>query len=176
MDIEQLPTRSLKSADAEALNLEAMAPASVPDVATGPGIKLPRISAVLAWMRLLRIHHKVNRAASDHLRCKGLSVAQFEVLGRLMADEGIMQQELADALFVTKGNICQLLDRMEQSHLLVRRQMGRQKHVFLTERGRALFVQVLPDHDAMLAEQFSGLLPSEQVQLQRLLRKVDRAS
>ena len=37
------------------------------------------------------------------------------MLAKVGSTEGISQQELADALLVTKGNVCQLLDKMEGS-------------------------------------------------------------
>ncbi|MBI4492112.1 MAG: MarR family transcriptional regulator [Chloroflexi bacterium] len=141
----------------------------------GPGDSRLRWRSVLAWLRLVRVFLKVEHASTEHLRRQGLSGAQFDVLAHVGAAEGITQQELADALLVTKGNVCQLLDRMERCGLLVRRQEGRANHLALTEQGRRLFEEVVPAHEALIAEQFSALAPEEQVQLLGLLRKLDRA-
>ena len=131
--------------------------------------------AVLGWLRLIRVHQKVGRALAEHLRRWDLSVAQFDVLAQVGVREGITQQELADALLVTKGNICQILDRMEAAGLLVRRQDGRRKRLYLTDVGRTLRAEAVPAQEALIAQQFSALAPGEQVQLLRLLRKLDRA-
>src|SRR3712207_4826461 len=72
-----------------------------------------RSPGVLAWMRLARLFHRVERDWGEHLRGWDLNVAQFDVLAHVGASEGMTQQELADSLLVTKGNVCQLLDRME---------------------------------------------------------------
>ncbi len=134
-----------------------------------------RQPAVLAWLRLIRVCHKIERIGSEHLRRWGLSPAQFDVLAHVGAAEGITQQELADSLLVTKGNVCQLLDRMAQSGWLVRRQVGRANRLYLTDSGRALFAEVVPAHEALIAEQLKTLSPAEQLQLLALLRRVDRA-
>src|SRR5437764_3859966 len=88
-----------------------------------------REPAVMAWLRLARVFQKVDRASADHLRCWGLSVAQFDVLAHVGATEGQTQQELADSLLVTKGNVCQLVGRMEADGLIRRCQEGRVNRV-----------------------------------------------
>src|SRR3712207_5951052 len=77
-----------------------------------------RRSSVVAWLRLLRVQLKVERALGEQLRGWGLNNAQFDVLAHVGADEGITQQELADSLLVTKGNVAQLLDRMQKRGLI----------------------------------------------------------
>jgi DNA-binding MarR family transcriptional regulator len=124
---------------------------------------------------MARVFQKVERASGEHLRGWDLSVAQFDVLAHVGAAEGISQRELAESLLVTKGNVCQLLDKMEGRGWILRRQEGRTNHLFLTEVGRKLFEEVVPAHEAMIAERFSVLSEKEQTQLYELLRKFDRA-
>src|SRR6202171_4978445 len=95
-----------------------------------------RAASLLAWLRLVRVFQKVDRASTDSLRCRQLSPAQLDVLAKVGSAEGISQQELADALLVTKGNVCQLLDKMEGTGLLERRPEGRVNRLFLTDHGR----------------------------------------
>src|ERR1041385_9107150 len=133
-----------------------------------------RTPGLLAWMRLARVVQKVDRAASESLRCRQLSPAQVDVLAKVGSSEGISQQELANALLVTKGNVCQLLDKMEGSGLLERRPDGRVNRLFLTEQGRRVHDEVVPKHDAMLGAYFSTLSGEDQRELLRLLRQVDR--
>src|SRR5438445_5739032 len=134
-----------------------------------------RQPGLLAWLRLVRVFQKVDRASSDSLRCRQLSPAQLDVLAKVGSTEGISQQELADALLVTKGNVCQLLDKMEGSGLLERRPDGRVNRLFLTDQGRRLYDEVVPRHDAMLAEQFNTLSEADQRALLRLLRQIDHS-
>ena len=121
----------------------------------------------------MRVYQKVDRASAEHLRGWGLSVAQFDVLARVGSQAGIKQQEVADLLLVTKGNVCQLLDRMEDRGLIVRRREGRANHLFLTEAGRRLYDEAVPAQEAMVSERFSALSNEEQAQLHELLRKLD---
>jgi DNA-binding MarR family transcriptional regulator len=128
----------------------------------------------LAWLRLARVFQKVERASGEHLRRWDLSVAQFDVLAHVGASEGVVQQDLAESLLVTEGNVCQLLDRMEGRGLILRRREGRTNRLFLTVAGRRLFDEVVPAHEAMISERFSALSAREQEQLHELLRKLDR--
>jgi DNA-binding MarR family transcriptional regulator len=134
-----------------------------------------RRPAVLGWLRLIRVFQKIDRVSGEHLRAWDLSVAQFDVLAHVGASEGMMQQELADSLLVTKGNVCQLLDKLEGRGLISRRQEGRANRLFLTEAGRRLFDEVVPAHEAVIAARFSVLSEEEQARLHELLRRFDRA-
>ena len=130
---------------------------------------------MVAWLRLLRVEQKVSRTLTEDLRRWDLNLAQFDVLARVGGTEGTTQQELAEALLVTKGNVCQMLDRLQKRGLLVRRPDGRANRLFLTDEGRRLFEEVVPVHEALVAEQFSSLSTSERSQLMRLLGSLDRA-
>ena len=136
------------------------------------GMKTP---ALLGWMRLMRVYHKVERRSAERLKGWGLSVAQFDVLAHVGATDGMTQQELADSLVVSKGNVCQLLDKMEGRGWISRVQEGRANRLFLTDEGRRLFEDVVPVHEADIAKRFSVLSEADQAQLHELLRKFDRA-
>ncbi len=131
--------------------------------------------AVLAWLRLTRVFQKIERASAENFRRWDLSAAQFDVLAQLGPSEGITQQELANKLYVTKGNVCQLLDKMEQRGLVLREQHGRSNRLYLTDSGHQLFDETVPSEEAVLAEMFSALSLDEQAQLLALLRKLDHA-
>ena len=133
--------------------------------------KLP----VLAWVRLMRVYQKMNRRTADEMRPHKLSVSRFDILNHAGVQEGRTQQELADALFVTKGNIVQLLDGMEADGLLYRKRRGRTNMVFLTDAGRTLREETLTNHEARIAKDLSVLTPEEQTALLSLLRKLDKS-
>jgi DNA-binding MarR family transcriptional regulator len=134
----------------------------------------PQRPSVVAWLRLARVFQKIDRVSAERFRCRGLSVAQFDVLAQVGAAEGITQQQLADSLLVTKGNVCQLIDRMEQAGLLERRHEGRANRLFLTERGVEVYYGEVPAQEELIATLFLPLSPEEQNQLLDLLRKLDR--
>ncbi len=134
----------------------------------------PRNRAVLAWLRLARVYQHIDHVSARHMRRWGLSVAQFDALVQIGISEGMTQQQLADSLLVTKGNVCQLLGRMEQLGLLVREQDGRANRLRLSSRGRALFDEIVPAQEMVITRQLAALEPDEQRQLVRLLGKLDR--
>ena len=134
-----------------------------------------RRASVLAWLRLLRVSQKVERDLAGQLKLWGLNNAQFDVLAHVGAAEGNTQQELADSLLVTKGNVAQLLDRMQRRGLIERQSQGRINRLFLTDEGRRTFAEVVPAHEALIDERLSVLSGEEQRQLFELLRRLDRA-
>ncbi len=131
--------------------------------------------AFTTWIRLARIYQRMHRLATTEFAGQGMSVAQFDLLAQLGIAEGISQQELADRLLVTKGNISQLVARMEQRGLIYRCQEGRSNALFLTDTGKDLFATVIPEHERRLAARFAALDPGERRQLLHLLRKLDRS-
>ena len=135
-----------------------------------------RHPGVLAWLRLMRVFQKVDGVSARLFQAwePKLSTAQFDVLAHIGAHEGITQQELAESLFVTKGNVSQLLDRMERLELVRRCQEGRSNTLFLTERGRRMFAELVPQQEALIAQLFAPLSHDEQTQLLGLLRKLDQ--
>lgn len=132
-----------------------------------------RQPAVLAWLRLARVFQKINTKSERFFRSQDLNTAQFDVLAKVGASSGITQQELAAALLVTKGNISQLLAKMEQDGLIVRRQEGRSNLLSLSERGQKLYQEVVPQQEQLIAGLLQGLTRDEQFELLRLLRKLD---
>src|SRR5947209_13440122 len=95
--------------------------------------------AVRVWFRLIRLEARLGAAVSERLREINLSVPQCDVLTTLTEEEGVSQQALAQRLYVTKGNISGLLDRLESAGLVERRSTAadrRQYEIHLTESGR----------------------------------------
>ena len=134
-----------------------------------------RRPSVLAYVRLLRVSQKVERDLESRLRLWGLNNAQFDVLAQVGAAEGLTQQELADHLLVTKGNVAQLVARLEGRGVIERRPQGRTNRLHLTEEGRRLFEKAVPEHEALVDEHLSALTQGEQKALHALLRKLDRS-
>lgn len=132
-------------------------------------------TAVLSWLRLARVFQRVEQLSADHLKRWTLSGAQFDVLVQVGRAEGITQQDLASALLVTKGNICQLLDRMERDGLVRRVPYGRSNRLFLTETGSRTYFEALPAQEAAIDGMLSSLTKRDQLQLLRLLGKLDRS-
>lgn len=129
---------------------------------------------ILLWFRLSRFFNQSVRASNQHLKHWNLSVAQFDVLVHVGTNERLSQQELAEKLVVTKGNITQILSKMEKIGLISREQEWRTKYLSLTNKGRELFEEVVPKQEAFQASQFEKLNHEEKKQLLQLLRKIQK--
>ncbi|KEK25290.1 MarR family winged helix-turn-helix transcriptional regulator [Bacillus gaemokensis] len=127
---------------------------------------------LLLWFRLSRFYNRSIRETNQHLKKWGVSAAQFDVLAQIGGQDRLTQQELGRKLFVTKGNITQLLNKMEQLDWIKREQEGTTKYLSLTEKGRALYEEMVPPQETFQAEQFDKLDRNEQKQLLELLRKL----
>lgn len=96
------------------------------------------------WFRFLRMHQRGHSAMSSRLRAIGLSVAQFDLLSTLTEAEGITQRDLAERLYVTKGNVSGLVDRLVEAGLVDRKPIpgDRRSHALhLTGEGRRLALE-----------------------------------
>jgi DNA-binding MarR family transcriptional regulator len=134
-----------------------------------------RNPAVRAWVRMLRLSQKVQPALGKKVRGLGLNPAEFDILDTLAAREGRTQQDLANALLMTKGNMTYHLCRMAERGLVDRRPEGRKNRLYLTGEGRRLLEEALPEHEALINERFSGLSVEERAQLADLLKKLVRS-
>lgn len=133
--------------------------------------------AILAWLHLARVHDRIQALHTRFFAASQLSPAQFDVLSHAAVAPGLSQQELADRLLVTKGNVCGLIDRMERGGLVERRPDPadrRRNQVHPTEKGERLFLISAPALEAEIANAMGTLSSGEQRQLRRLLGRLDR--
>ena len=111
--------------------------------------------AARVWFRLIRLQTRINLAITERVRELGLSVPQCDVLTTLTEREGVSQQELAERLYVTKGNISGLIDRLEAAELVERRSIAGDKRshaIYLTANGRKLAEQGIAVQRRFVAE------------------------
>lgn len=128
--------------------------------------------AVRVWFRLMRLETRMRVAVSDRLRHLGLSVPQCDVLTTLTEREGISQQALAQRLYVTKGNISGLVDRLVAAGLVERRAIvadKRQHAIYLTSAGRAAAEKAIACQRRFVAETIGRLPAGKLSSLDQLL-------
>lgn len=117
------------------------------------------------WFRFLRLHQRAHVAMSHRLRAIGLSVAQFDLLSTLTESEGITQRDLAERLYVTKGNVSGLVDRLVEAGFVDRRAIPGDRRSYalhLTEAGRRIAGQGMAAQRDFV-EATIGSLPSSQL-------------
>jgi DNA-binding MarR family transcriptional regulator len=139
-----------------------------------PVLVADRDAALLTFLQLFRTFARIERRLEGVTGPHGVTLSQFDVLATLGRDEGITQQDLAQRLLVTKGNVCGLLDRMQSSGWVERRPDAadrRANRLFLTAGGRTVLKETFPSHVGAVQE-IMGVLKSEE--LQRLLQYLDR--
>jgi MarR family 2-MHQ and catechol resistance regulon transcriptional repressor len=137
-----------------------------------------RDKGVLAWLYMMRVTDKLHRLESENLAQFDLTPAKFGVLAHLSANDGITQQELSEMLFVTKGNVCGLIDRLEKDELVMRvSDPGdrRSNRLHLTPKGEELVRVVVPANERFIDDYMSVLSSEEQDTLRSLLRRLDKS-
>ncbi len=128
--------------------------------------------AMRVWFRLIRLEARMNVAITEQLRAIGLSVPQCDVLTTLTEAEGVSQQELAKRLYVTKGNISGLLDRLESAGLVERRSTAadrRQYEIHLTGTGRAVAEKAIALQRGFIGETMGMMRDADLATLEELL-------
>jgi DNA-binding MarR family transcriptional regulator len=128
--------------------------------------------AARVWFRLLRLESRINTALGSRLRALGLTAPQCDVLTTLTEREGVSQQELAERLYVTKGNISGLIDRLVASKLVERRAIAgdRRSHaIYLTAAGRHRAEEAIAMQREFVAQTFGQLPPEKLVAFEELL-------
>lgn len=128
--------------------------------------------AMRVWFRLIRLEARMQVAITDRLREISLSVPQCDVLTTLTEMEGVSQQVLAKRLYVTKGNISGLLDRLEGAGLVERRSTEfdrRQYEIYLTPAGRVAADKAIALQRDFIGSAFGRIGEHDLAELDRLL-------
>ena len=124
------------------------------------------------WFRFIRLHRRVSGAIAGELKAIGLSIPQFDLLSTLTEREGLTQQELAERLYVTKGNVSGLVYRLVEAGLVERRAIAgdRRSHALhLTAEGRALAERGLAAQRSYVVRTLGRLPPADLAELERIV-------
>src|SRR4051794_37186242 len=132
----------------------------------------PETDPLRVWFRFVRLNRRVGQAIATELKAIGLSIPQFDLLSTLTEREGLTQQELAERLYVTKGNVSGLVDRLVEAGLVERRPIegDRRSHALhLTPAGRALAQKGIAAQRAYVARTLGRLPPADLLDLERIV-------
>jgi DNA-binding MarR family transcriptional regulator len=124
------------------------------------------------WFRFLRLHQRITGRAAQEYRRIGLSIPQFDLLSTLSEREGVSQQEIAERLYVTKGNVSGLIDRLAAQGFVERRALPNDRRSYalhLTPAGRAITEQGLALQRRLVAATLGTLSPADLGELDRIL-------
>jgi DNA-binding MarR family transcriptional regulator len=143
-------------------------PLSVPSPASAPEPAEPH----RVWFRFMRLHQRMLGQMTARIRELGLSIPQFDLLSTLTEREGISQSELAERLYVTKGNVSGLVDRLVQAGLVERRAIAGDRRSYamhLTPEGRRLAEAGMAAQRDYVAQTLGRLPPQDLAELDRLV-------
>lgn len=124
------------------------------------------------WFRVIRLHRRAVNTVASELKALGLSIPQFDLLSTLTEREGLSQQELAERLYVTKGNVSGLLDRMVEADLVERRSIPgdrRSNALYLTKKGRDLAERGIAAQRAYVQRTLGSLPQQDLAELERIV-------
>jgi DNA-binding MarR family transcriptional regulator len=125
------------------------------------------------WFRFMRLHQRLLGQITQRIRTLGLSIPQFDLLSTLTEREGISQSELAERLYVTKGNVSGLVDRLVQAGLVERRAIAGDRRSYamhLTPEGRRLAEDGMAAQREFVAQTLGRLPAGDIASLDRLVR------
>lgn len=129
------------------------------------------------WLRLLACCNLVDAQLRNRLRSDfGTTLARFDVLTQIARPpEGPTMSQLSARLMVTKGNMTDVIGRLEAEHLVERRRDAldaRVQRVYLTAAGAQAVTQMLPAHNTWLAELMRDFDRQDLQQLDELLGRL----
>lgn len=107
----------------------------------------------------------------------GLRAVSFSALSIVVAQPGLTQTQLADALQIERSNLVTILDELSGRGLIVRAPVAqdRRRHALMaTPEGQALAQAATAAVEAHESALFAGLEPAERQELMRLLTKFRR--
>ena len=136
----------------------------------------PREPATL--VRLVKhLYKRIHANANGMLRPYGISHPEYDVLMMMYGtpDQSLTPGEVAEAAGEKSANVTRLTDQLCEKGLIARSadaQDRRKVVLSLEPAGVALIERMLPDVCALLDAEISGLSDSEQLRLEKLLKKM----
>ncbi len=135
---------------------------------------------IRTWLRLLVCSNLILARLRRSLNAEfGLTLPTFDILAQIDRPPlGPTMGELSKRLMVSKGNVTDLIERLEKRGFVMRaldQRDGRVQHVYLTVKGRKLLARVIPVHDACVRKIMSGVERGRLADLHTALGRIKRS-
>lgn len=130
---------------------------------------------VLLQRALIRVNSKLGRATKRHLDQYNISGAEYNII-RNLEKEALTLSELSQRMLRVNSNTTAMVDALERKGLVQRTRDNEDRRVIrvqLTEPGLKLCVDIVPEHNAYVANFLAGLSDSDIDRLLELLGKVE---
>lgn len=139
-----------------------------------PGTQEQRM-ALDVYIKLSRAAEAVSARVNAHLKNYQLTVSQFGVLEAIYHLGSLQQNQLAEKILKSTGNMTLVIDNLEKRDLVERERSPADRRcvfIHLTRSGEQLIEDIFPRHVAIVMEEISALSQAEQIQLGDLCRKL----
>ena len=121
-----------------------------------------------------RAEHTIHKKEIETIRSSGLTTAQFGVLEALYNKGDLKICELIEKMLTTSGNITVVIKNLEKDGLIKRKEDPEDKRsciISLTEKGKKVIEDILPDHINNIIDIFNVLTDEEKITLKNILKK-----
>jgi MarR family transcriptional regulator, 2-MHQ and catechol-resistance regulon repressor len=133
------------------------------------------VSALNAYIKLMRAAESLNSVLNTSLSNEGLTESQFGVLETLYHLGPMNQKNLGNKLLKSGGNITFVVDNLEKQGLVIRRRGivdRRNFNIQLTEKGHKLIKHIFPKQLKIIVDEIGILNDNEQRELQRMCKLI----
>jgi DNA-binding MarR family transcriptional regulator len=140
---------------------------------------MKRTRGLRAFVQMIRTFGTLQSLVDASLSEYDLTLAQFNLMVTLSFREGLNQNELANHLGVTKGNIVGLLNRLSRRGLVQRVNVEgdhRVNLVRLTHEGRKLISETLPEQLSLVVKMMKPLSLAELEALEASLKRLEEGN
>lgn len=131
--------------------------------------------ALDSYIKLMRAADTINSAVNLSLSKFGLTESQFNVLDALYHLGPLSQKQLGNKLLKSGGNITMVTDNLEKDAFVERKRGKEDRRIFfvhLTTKGKEKLEETLPEQVNIITNVMNGLSKTEQIELQRLCKKI----
>jgi MarR family transcriptional regulator, transcriptional regulator for hemolysin len=119
--------------------------------------------------------HALRRAFDRRASGLGVTRAQWRVLVKVSRKPGLRQVEIADMLDIEPITLCRIIDRLEESGLIVRRRDPADRRAWLldlTPKAEPLIAKLRAIANELVGQAFAGLDDEEVTRLRAMLAKI----
>ena len=121
-----------------------------------------------------RAEHTIHRIEYKIIKQSGLTIAQFAVLEALYNKGDLKICEIIERILTTSGNITVVIKNLEKDGLIKKKPDPNDKRsciISLTEEGKKIIEDILPNHIKNIKEIFEVLTDEEKNTLKTILKK-----
>lgn len=130
--------------------------------------------ALSTLITFTRAEHAIHKKELETIKKSGLTTAQFGVLEALYNKGDLRICEIIEKILTTSGNITVVIKNLEKDGLVKKNLDPKDKRstiISITDKGKEIIEDILPNHLENISEIFSILTEEEQITLKNILRK-----